>query len=83
MVILRVIPLCCDGPPHEVSEGSKDFSSNWARGWSCDVLAKNFASFFLRSKNLPETIFKSNGILSLMEKNLKTVLRLLKTMGEF
>lgn len=60
-----------DGSPHEVSEGRKDFNRNWAGGQSCDTLANNFASFFLCSKNLPDTKFKSNGIIPLMEKNFK------------
>lgn len=30
---------------HSVSKGSKDFSSNWARGHLCVILAKNLAAF--------------------------------------
>lgn len=39
------------GPTYEVSEGNKDPVRNWARGHSCDILAKNLASFCLCLEN--------------------------------
>lgn len=50
----------------EVSGGNS--SSNWARDYSCDVLANNVTAFCLCPKNLSGVKLKSSGIISLTKE---------------
>lgn len=48
------------GPTKKISEGSKPFNRNWAKGYSCDILSKNNpppSAFVLRI--LPEAKLRS------------------------
>lgn len=38
-------------------------TKNWARGYLCDILAKNLTSFCLYPENLSKTEFKDKGLL--------------------
>lgn len=49
--------LYCGTSAQEISEGS--YISSCARDFSCDVLAKNVAAFYLWPKNFPEVKFKA------------------------
>lgn len=43
-----------------VSQGFKDFIGNWARGWSCGILAKNLGVFNPYSENLHKAKLKQH-----------------------
>lgn len=54
------------GGSYDVSEGNN--TSNQARNYAYDTLAKNVAAFCPCPKNLPEAKLKGSGLLSLAEE---------------
>lgn len=58
----------CGSLAHKVSERKMDFTGDWARDISCDILAKKLPAFFSCPENLNKIEFKSNGQICLVEK---------------